>query len=537
MCIPTVAVLVAAVAACAGDPGQQASRQSSCELSVKFKEGVGLHAPGPTEAGRFGSPRLGRICERYGCRGLRRLHSSRPAGDRRPSAHGLGRAYTLTVGDCSRLDSLVHTLKTTGLFEYVERAASATADATAAYTPDDPYLSRQWYLINDGESGKEDADIDADEAWEVEQGDSSIIVAILDTGCKLSHRDFAGRLWHNPGEIPDNGEDDDGNGYVDDIHGWDFVNDDNDPSDDHYHGTGMAGFVGANGDNGYGLAGMDWRCKLMIVKVLNSSAGGSDREVAQGMVYAADNGARVISSSISLSRSTSRMLDALGYAYEKRLIICSTTGNRGESEISFPASDSRTIAVGATDRSDCWVERWGNRDGGSNHGDGIDLVAPGDGVQALHPSLDPSQVWRHFGTSPANALVAGTVALLVAQDPARGPEDIRSILRETADDQVGDPDIDTPGWDRYHGAGRLNASGALSLGQQTADARRPLHAAPQEKRRGAVAFSPHVRRMELHASLPILVDCRGRRFNYHRVWTARTANHAVAIIRYPRLSE
>ena len=131
-----------------------------------------------------------------------------------------------------------------------------------AATPNDPSFSSLWGLHNTGQSGgTPDADIDAPEAWAVTRGSSSVIVAVIDTGVDYTHGDLAANIWTNPGEIADDGIDNDGNGFVDDVHGWDFRNDDNDPMDDHSHGTHVSGTIAAVGDNGIGVAGVAWKSK------------------------------------------------------------------------------------------------------------------------------------------------------------------------------------------------------------------------------------------------------------------------------------
>ena len=133
---------------------------------------------------------------------------------------------------------------------------------------------------------KEDADIDMPEAWEIEKGDSSVIIAILDSGCKMDHPELAGRIWRNEAEIPGNGIDDDNNGFIDDVNGWDFINNDNDPTDDHGHGTAIAGTIGANYNNEIGFAGVNPNAKIMVIKVLDSLKSGNTELAVRGIEYA-----------------------------------------------------------------------------------------------------------------------------------------------------------------------------------------------------------------------------------------------------------
>src|SRR5512133_3259014 len=169
-------------------------------------------------------------------------------------------------------------------------AALCATAAPAAARPD-PQLANQWALQGDGPMG-------AASAWtQITGGD--VTVAVVDTGVDLTHRDLAPNLWTNPGEVPGNGIDDDGDGIVDDVHGADFVNGDGDPSDDNGHGTHVAGIVAARGNNGVGVAGLAWRARIMAVKVLGADASGDMATVAAGVRYAVAHGAGVINLSLT----------------------------------------------------------------------------------------------------------------------------------------------------------------------------------------------------------------------------------------------
>ncbi len=156
----------------------------------------------------------------------------------------------------------------------------------ASVTPDDSLFTRQWALRNTGQTGgTPGADIHATTAWDVSTGDSTLMIGVIDTGIDYTHPDLAGNIWTNPGEIPGNGIDDDGDGYVDDVHGYDFDNNDGDPLDDNGHGTHVAGTIAARADNGLGVAGVCWRARLVPIKFLGASGTGS--------IVGRDRGARV----------------------------------------------------------------------------------------------------------------------------------------------------------------------------------------------------------------------------------------------------
>src|SRR4051812_35074397 len=191
-----------------------------------------------------------------------------------------GRARPLTA-------RMLHTLHRVAALAAACAALCATA-APAAARPD-PQLANQWALQGDGPMG-------AASAWtQITGGD--VTVAVVDTGVDLGHRDLASNLWTNPGEVPGNGLDDDGDGVVDDVHGADLVNGDGDPSDDNGHGTHVAGIVAARGDNGVGVAGLAWRARIMAVKVLGADASGGMAPVAAGGRHAGAHRARVINPS------------------------------------------------------------------------------------------------------------------------------------------------------------------------------------------------------------------------------------------------
>ncbi|HEX4935291.1 MAG TPA: S8 family serine peptidase, partial [Gemmatimonadaceae bacterium] len=167
--------------------------------------------------------------------------------------------------------------------EYVEPNYEITLDAI----PNDPRFPELYGMRNTGQTGgTPGADIKATNAWDVFTGDPNIKIGVIDTGVDYNHPDLAANAWTNPGEIAGNGIDDDANGYVDDIHGYDFVNNDGDPMDDHGHGTHVAGTIGAVGNNGVGVVGVNWTSTIMALKVFNSSGQGSDADATLALNYA-----------------------------------------------------------------------------------------------------------------------------------------------------------------------------------------------------------------------------------------------------------
>jgi thermitase len=379
-----------------------------------------------------------------------------------------GDTYILKFKTDQDINQLIELYQNTNLFEYVEPnyiGAGGGQQGLLQTTPNDTYFSRQYGLYNDGtftlSAAVNDADIDMDFGWDIEQGNQSIIVAVLDCGSKLDHPEFSGRIWNNSNEVL-NGIDDDNNGYIDDIEGWDFVNSNNDPTDDNGHGTNVAGIIGANANNNIGYTGVDWNAKLMICKIIDQNGSGFYTWWTDAIYYAVDNGANVINMSVGGSGFSSTMQAAINYAYNNGVTVVACMMNEDNNVTYYPAGYENTIAVGSTNAND---ERsspffWSGSSG-SNYGSHIDVVAPGNFIYGLdyQSNTDYNSYWG--GTSQATPLVTGLASLLLAQDPNRLPYDIRTIIRNTAEDQVGNMSEDIFGFDNYYGYGRINAHQAL----------------------------------------------------------------------------
>ena len=257
-------------------------------------------------------------------------------------------------------------------------------------TPNDPLFPSQWALQNAGQDeGTAGADISATQAWSHTTGSGAVVVAIVDTGVEWTHPDLKSNIWVNEDEIPNNGIDDDGNGYVDDVRGWDFRNNDKtvyDLADSDRHGTHVAGIIGAQGDNGIGISGLNQRVRMMPLKFIGGDGYGEDLPAANAIIYAVDNGATVIN--CSWGGGDSKLIKAaVDYAAKKGVILSVSAGNdytNNDSEEwrSYPASYDTTniVSVAASDRDDKLAE-W------SNYGeDSVDLAAPGVDVISTMPS-------------------------------------------------------------------------------------------------------------------------------------------------------
>ncbi len=320
--------------------------------------------------------------------------------------------------------------------------------------PNDPKYPEQWSLLA----------MKLPEAWTIEKGDKNVVIAIVDSGIDYRHDDLANKIWVNQGEIPDNEIDDDENGYVDDIHGWDFTDapnlesegdsivGDNDPIDESGHGTHVAGIAGAVADNDIGIVGVAWNCSLMAVRAGLSLGGGSrmqDDDSASAIVYAADNGADVINMSWGSKQQSFVIQDAVDYAYARGVVLIGAAGNSNESESIFPAAYRKVIAVASTNQFQQRFYR-------SNYGASVDISAPGNGI--ISTQIDNG--YRTLtGTSMAAAHVAGMAALMLSKRPALTNEEIRQILINSADTVFeADSDLLEP---KFVGAGTVNAYRAL----------------------------------------------------------------------------
>ncbi len=293
--------------------------------------------------------------------------------------------------------------------------------------PSDPSYALQWHHETIQSTG----------AWASTTGSTNVIVAVLDSGIDLSEAEFAGRL----------------------VPGYNFVSDNNDPSDDHGHGTAVAGVLAANANNDRLVAGVDWTCMLMPVKVLNSGNWGYYSWWADGINYAVANGAKIINLSAGGSGSLTALTDAIRHAVSNEVVFVTITHNHSSGIITYPGNLPESITVGATDSNDV-------RSSFSNWGDEIDLVAPGTNIYTVGLSGNLEHWW---GTSFSAPQVAGVAALLASVCPSFDQETARTLLCAGAEDQVGDAS-DVPGWDPYYGWGRLNAAYSIQLALTEANA-------------------------------------------------------------------
>ena len=319
----------------------------------------------------------------------------------------------------------------------------------------DPEFSNQYHLENAGQTGGTDgADIDALKAWDLQTGDRSVVIASLDSGCQINHPDLFRNIWTNDDEIPDNGIDDDGNGFIDDAYGWDFNSDDNTLETSIGHGTFVAGMACASSFNGVGVHGLAGGfgeipgCALMPLVV--GEFGPNSEVIDDAIIYAMDNGANIITTSLGIP-SNLPIAMALTHAHDDGgMVITGAAGNSGQEGVSFPASHEAVIAISGTDHNDMFWE-------GSTYGDEIEFCAPALDVYSTNMG---DGYGDSSGTSYASPLVAALAGLLISERPCLTNTQVRLAMRNSA------RDIGSTGWDKYSGFGRIASFEALLEAQE-----------------------------------------------------------------------
>ncbi|MFH1360478.1 MAG: S8 family peptidase [Candidatus Omnitrophota bacterium] len=301
---------------------------------------------------------------------------------------------------------------------------------------------------------------DSNSAWHlVDAKKKNTIVAVIDSGFDMTHPDAPKFFWTNPKEKPNNGKDDDKNGYIDDIHGWNFLEENHDLTDRKGHGTFVTGIIAAQANNGIAISGVNPGAQIMVLKVGNEEGKASSVNIYRALVYAADHGAKVINISLgSLGRSKLEQR-GIDYAYSKGCVIVVAAGNYSQDILSYGPPAARNVLSVAS------IDPAGVRVWSSNTGANVAIAAPGRSIYSLYsrdskwpgPTAEMKNLcYKAEGTSFAAPFVAGTASLLLAVNPKLTPQDVEGILLDTA------TDLEDKGWDPYTGAGFLNAYGALS---------------------------------------------------------------------------
>jgi subtilisin family serine protease len=317
--------------------------------------------------------------------------------------------------------------------------------------PKDERFAELWGLNNTGSTGRADADIDALEAWEVETGSSDVIVAVIDTGIDYKHPDLAANVWVNTDEVAGNGIDDDGNGYVDDIVGYDFYSSDGDPWDDNSHGTHVSGTIGAVGNNLVGVTGVNWKTRIMALKFLGGGGSGSTSGAIRAVLYAVANGARVMNNSWGGGGFSQALLDAIRAADAAGVLFVAAAGNSGSNNDVYPfypaSYDSpNVLAVAASNLSD------GLASFSCYGATSVDLAAPGESILSTTPGGNYGTM---SGTSMASPHVSGAAALLLSDSPSLTAAEVKARL-------MGYSDLLPAFANRTVSGGRLNVYRALT---------------------------------------------------------------------------
>ena len=305
--------------------------------------------------------------------------------------------------------------------EHIEYAEPNYLSFSSETIPNDPSFIEQWALDNTGQTnGTLDADIDGPEAWDITTGSPDIVIAVIDTGVDWNHPDLAVNIWTNAGETAGDNIDNDGNGYIDDMRGWDFVTvdpesvfdgrktpPDNDPMDVQGHGTHCAGIIGAVGNNTLGITGVSWNSKIMPVRAGYKDTAGrgslQHSDIAAAIIYATDNGADIIN--MSFGGGTSETItSAIDYANASGVILIASAGNSGCNCIQYPAAFDSVLAVSSFDHNDVIA-------GSSNFGSWVDIAAPGVSIYSTYANNSYQFL---SGTSMAAPQVCGVAGLILS---------------------------------------------------------------------------------------------------------------------------
>jgi len=287
------------------------------------------------------------------------------------------------------------------------------------FVPNDPLFNQLYGMTK----------ISAPQAWDVFTGSPSVLVGVIDTGIDYNHPDLVANAWVNPGEIPGNSLDDDSNGFVDDVHGYDFVNNDGDPFDDHFHGTHCSGTIGGVGNNGVGVVGVNWNVKIAGIKFLDSGGSGSTANAISSVQYAVTIGCRLTSNSWGgggFSQALKDAIDAAGVAGQLFVAAAGNAGSNIDASPSYPASyaSANIVSVAATDQNDALASF-------SNYGlTSVDLGAPGVDILSCQPG---AQYQLLSGTSMATPHVAGACAMVWGRFPGMTYAQVKTRIMDFAD--------------------------------------------------------------------------------------------------------
>ncbi|MBD2556838.1 S8 family serine peptidase [Aphanizomenon flos-aquae FACHB-1290] len=336
-------------------------------------------------------------------------------------------AQIWTLSGKTSVETALATYKNSPTFEYIEPDYIVT---TAATFPNDPGFPQLWGLHNTGQGGgTPDADIDAPEAWDIQTGNPNLVIGVIDTGVDYNHPDLVGNIWTNSGEIANDGIDNDNNGYIDDIRGWDFAYNDNNPMDVDGHGTHVSGTIAGKGNNGVGVTGVAWNAKIMPLKFLDDTGSGSTSGAISAINYATAKGVKLTNNSWGGGGYSQALYDAINAAGQQGALFIAAAGNDSINTDTLPHYPSsynldNIISVASTTNTD-------GLSSFSNYGlTSVDLGAPGSGIYSTIPN---GGYGLKSGTSMASPHVAGAAALVWSQNPTWTAQQVKNTLMNTGD--------------------------------------------------------------------------------------------------------
>lgn len=378
---------------------------------------------------------------------------------------GLDRIFIIELNE-NNLEKFLSSASKDEFVEYVQPVGMLKLDNISenALTPNDTYYSTQAYLDQIGMRN----------VWDITKGDSNIVLGVIDTGLDFLHPDLQTSYKINYGEYgngkQDNGIDDDNNGFIDDWRGWDFTDEpftgdprrgdylepDNDPTDDNKnsHGTAVTGIINATFNNNLGIASVAPDCKVMVLRAFDAEGYGEEDDVANAILYGVANGVRIFNFSFGDYIFSNLLRDVIRFAYTQNVFIVCSAGNDGSDRLHYPSSYDEVISVGASDLTD-------NKAGFSSYGETVDIFAPGlQNLTTVRVGKGSTTFGGDYdklnGTSFAAPIVAGVAALLRSENPQLTNEELRGILVSTTTLMAGQN-----GWDHIRASGRVNAISAV----------------------------------------------------------------------------
>lgn len=374
---------------------------------------------------------------------IKNITAAKPNADETELAGGMQRIFFFELSSKQDMESYIMHLKKEPFIEYAEHDfigyGSGKPEETSVI-PNDPQFTNQWGLRNTGQvinsiTGIAGNDINVAGAWDLNTGSTTLKIGVLDSGMPLSASEFTGRLTP----------------------GYDFANNDNNPTDDQGHGSNVGSIIGAKGNNGSVMAGVNWNSKLIPVKILDANNSGLYSWWISGITYAVDSGAKVLNMSVGGSGFSQGLLDAVTYATSRGTIVVCCMMNNNNAVPYYPAAFENVLAIGAINNRGkravpfCWG-------GGSSYGSNIDFCAPGEMILGInYQSTNSVSYW--CGTSQATPMVTGVVSLMLSRNANLTYTQIYNILKATAKDTLNNP---SGGWNQFYGWGRIDAAAALN---------------------------------------------------------------------------